>query len=192
MTRIRAHVRTCVLAVIASACGCNGILGIEDVVVDEGSTVQGRDGGGSNGGDAPTDPLLDAASPTDSGGPADAADTADAADAALPQPDPGCMMAKVDRASMDIAFSPSPGSTQTPLQVTVTDQSQGFTNVNIVLCTPTSATPIVNESATVISGSPPYAWRFDAGKLPRGVTQVGFRSDPSKNTLRETAFVTVE
>lgn len=182
MPRVRSRGAWGGVALVAlAALACNAVLGIEDVTV--------------------VDALPDATTPVaDTGGPdvavdggaIEAAPDAPPEDAAPdvlpPQPNPACLIADKDDPKTTITFMPSPVPTSAPVRVEVRDQDRPLANVNIVLCTPTSPTPIVNSSATVLGG-PPYRWTWDAGILPRGVTQVTFRADPNQNTVYETTRV---
>jgi hypothetical protein len=173
---------------LLAGAACNPILGIDDVTVAE-----IRDDGGSS-----TSPREDAIVPSDvvvggDGGEPDVApdDSGADIDASIPQPHPGCVRAPLNRAETTIQFDSNPALSTAPLKVTVIDTAKGFTNVNITICTPTSATPIVNSKATVESGQAPFRWSFDAGLLPPGVSQVGFRADPNASTLVETTTIEV-
>jgi hypothetical protein len=171
----------CALGVLA---GCNAVLGIEDVTVvdalDDGAAPP-RDGN-------PPDVVVDGNAPVDAG--ADVQLDAAPDVAPPPQPNPACLIADRDDPKTMITFSDNPGSTTKPLGVEVRDQDRPLANVNIQLCTPASPTPIVNASATVLGG-PPFRWSWDAGLLPRGVTQVTFRADPNATTVYETTRIEV-
>ncbi len=170
----------CAVAVLA---GCNAVLGIEDVTVVDSidAAAPPRDA------NVP-EVVVDSAASVDAG--ADV--TLDAAPDVTPppQPNPACLIADKDDPKTTITFSDNPGSTTKPLGVEVRDQDRPLANVNIQLCTPASPTPIVNNSAAVLGG-PPFRWAWDAGMLPRGVTQVTFRADPNATTVYETTRIEV-
>lgn len=183
--------RLALYALLAGA-ACNPILGIDDVTVSANVDGRNADAGGGGGGEGDTgayaaDVEITTRDATDQGNDAEAD-----ADAEVAQPNAGCLKSPpASRGGMAFQFDSNPALTTKPLKVTVTDNTTGFTNVNITICTPTSGTLIVNKQAKVESGNPPYAWSFDAGTLPPGISQIGFRADPGQNTLYANALVEV-
>lgn len=180
------------LALAHGALGCNAVLGIHEVdAYSDDSGVGPIPDDGTGGEDGTTIPLPGEDSAVDS-----AADTqtpdADAAPdvVTLPEPNAACVLGAKARSELTFSATQSPQSGGATVTVSVTDTAMGLTNIAIRACTPTSATPVVNTEATVISNNAPFMWRFDAQFLPRGKTQIAVVADPG-GTVYETGEITV-
>ena len=112
-------------------------------------------------------------------------------DAAPRPPNTKCTFTAKTRVGMTFSYSQTPPAPGISFQVTVQEASVGFTNVELIYCSPDTLSFIRVQSAISLGGAPPFRWQFPTMTLPAGVTEIGFRADPGTTTYA-TTLVTVQ
>ena len=113
------------------------------------------------------------------------------ADAAPRPPNANCAFADKTRAGMSFSLSPPNPGPGTSFQITVQEASTGFTNVELLYCTPDTPVAIRVQNAISLPGAPPFRWQFPTISLPAGTSEVAFRADPA-TTIYATTRITVQ
>jgi hypothetical protein len=131
---------------------------------------------------------------TSQGGAAGTAGSPDGGAAGAPPP-PACLVAPIDFQTTTIGWAPNPPTTADAVIFNVTDTTYPFTDVALLLCTPTGPRLISSVDAvqcSTVRNGPPCTWTFHTEPLPAGTTQAIFSAMLQATTVETTDVLVIK